>query len=87
MEADVGVARKDRRPFRLGFLHLVFGKVALAGRDDLLDLLRRPTLAHRHQLNLRGISPGTIRRDGNAVEDVLAAGNGAGRQNLKAVPT
>ena len=53
VEADVGMASEQRRPFGERFLDPAFAEIALAGVDQRLDLVGRAALADRDQLDVR----------------------------------
>ena len=75
VKPKVGMAREQRRPFRLRLLHAVLAEVALAGGDQRLDRLGRVGLADGDQPDVGGIAPRQprrLRRSGRgSVGDVL----------------
>ena len=85
VEADVGMAGEQRRPFGERFLHPVLAEVALAGVDQRLDLLGRRPLLTAISWTSRGIALGERGGRGDAVEDLLTSvGGAAHRGALKA---
>ena len=49
MQHEAGVSRYQRRPFRLGLLHAILAKRALAGGDDRRNGVGTKGLGHRNQ--------------------------------------
>jgi hypothetical protein len=80
------VAAEQLGPFGLRLLDPAFAEIALAGGDEGFDLVDRPALADRDQLDGLRLTPGKPGCRGDAVEDGLSAVGGR-NQNLKAVPT
>src|SRR5437868_10419813 len=70
MQLDLGKARSQCRPFRLGLLHPVLAKAQLAGFENGQDALPALSLAHRDEAGF------VARRDGSVSRRVNAGQNG-----------
>jgi hypothetical protein len=73
MEAQVGMTRKQRRPFGERFLNPILAEIALPSGNQHLDLLIRSAFADSDQLDLGRIALCERGRLGDSVEDLLAS--------------
>ena len=74
VESDIGISRKQRRPFGERLLHAIFAEVALPGLDQRLDFLGRTSLADRDQLDVGRIALRQRGGRGNLIEDSAGVG-------------
>ena len=77
VQADLRIARHERRPFGERLLDSIFAEVALAGLDEFFDGLSGAPLADRDQLHLGRVAPRNLGGPCDCGEDALSSVRGA----------
>src|SRR6476660_10032362 len=77
VQAYVGIAHEQVRPFHECFLDPAFSEIALSRGDEFLDLFGGPRLADGDELDIVGLAPGKLSSRGNSFKYVLPSARSA----------
>src|SRR3954451_10078456 len=73
VQAYVGIAHEQVRPFHECFLDPAFSEIALSRGDEFLDLFGCPRLADGDELDIVGLARSKLGNRGNSLKYVLPA--------------